>query len=207
MVDGVHGNTTSLGPGVALDSKLMLSTRGLCKVYQRMLNPLLRSPRRTQQGLVGSSTSRNDTNHSSGTALDDLLCARWELDTGLALIWVMANNGNVVARCASKSSTVTNLLFHVCDNSSFRDGAKREDVSDCEVGVLAGVDELTSVHALVRDEGLGVKLESVGIAEDNLCERGSSTGIVDDCNNAISISSGVTQCSMIYLLSFTTPRT
>jgi hypothetical protein len=187
MVDGVHSNTTSLGPRVALDSKLMLSTRGLCKVISECSMHSFRSPRRTQQGFVGSSTSCNDTNHSSGTALDDLLCARWELDTGLALIWVMANNGNIVTRCASKSSTVTNLLLHVCDNSSFRDGAKREDVSDCEVGVLAGVDELTSVHALVRDEGLGVKLESVGIAEDNLCERGSSAGIVDDCDNAISI--------------------
>ena len=26
MVDGVHGNTTSLGPGVALDGELVLST-------------------------------------------------------------------------------------------------------------------------------------------------------------------------------------
>lgn len=30
MVDGVHGNTTSLGPAVALDGELMLGTRGLC---------------------------------------------------------------------------------------------------------------------------------------------------------------------------------
>lgn len=30
MVNGVHGNTTGLGPRVALDSELMLGTRGLC---------------------------------------------------------------------------------------------------------------------------------------------------------------------------------
>jgi hypothetical protein len=196
-----------LGQELRLTANLCLARDASVNFISECSIHSFRSPKRTQQGLVGSSTSRNDTNHSSCTALDDLLCARWELDTGLALIWVMANNGNVVARCASKSSTVTNLLLHVCDNSSFRDGAKREDVSDCEVGVLAGVDELTSVHALVRDEGLGVKLESVGIAEDNLCERGSSAGIMDDCGNAISTSPGVTQCSMIYLLSFTTPRT
>ena len=104
----------------------------------------------------------------------------------------MANNGNIVARCTPKSSSVTNLLLHICDNSSFRDGAEREDISDCEVCVLAGVDELTSIHAFVCDEGLGVKLESVGIAENNLCQRSSSARIVDDCKDAISISRGVT---------------
>ena len=92
----------------------------------------------------------------------------------------MTNNRNVVARCASKSSTVTNLLLDICDNSSFRDGAKREDVSDGKVGILAGVDELAGIHAFVRDEGFGVKLESVGITEDNLCERSSSARIVND---------------------------
>ena len=30
MVDGVHGHTASLGPRVALDSKLVLGTRRLC---------------------------------------------------------------------------------------------------------------------------------------------------------------------------------
>jgi hypothetical protein len=32
MVDGIHGNTTSLGPGVALDGELVLSARGLCRL-------------------------------------------------------------------------------------------------------------------------------------------------------------------------------
>lgn len=81
----------------------------------------------------------------------------------------MSNDGYIVARCAAQSSTITSLLLHVCNDSSFWDGAEREDVSDCEVGVLASVDKLTSVHSLVGDEGLGVKLESVWIAEDNLC--------------------------------------
>lgn len=92
----------------------------------------------------------------------------------------MANDGNVVARCASKSTTVTDLLLNVGNNGTFGDRAEREDVSDSQVGVLAGVDELTSVHALVCDEGLGVELESVRIAEDNLCQRSSSSWVVDD---------------------------
>jgi hypothetical protein len=42
MVHRVHSNTTSLGPGVALDSELVLGTRSLCKeeslVSSRILN-------------------------------------------------------------------------------------------------------------------------------------------------------------------------
>jgi len=132
---------------------------------------------RTQQGLIGSSASSNNTNHATRTAADDLLGSGWKLDTSLALIRVVADNGNIVARCASKSSTVTDLLLHVRDNSSFWDGAEGEDVSDGQVRVLAGIDELTSVHALIRNEGLGVKLKSVWVTEDNLCERGSSSGV------------------------------
>ncbi len=32
MVDWVHGNTTGLGPRVALDGELVLGTGGLCKL-------------------------------------------------------------------------------------------------------------------------------------------------------------------------------
>jgi hypothetical protein len=33
VVHGVHGNTTSLGPAVTLDSELVLGTRSLCSNY------------------------------------------------------------------------------------------------------------------------------------------------------------------------------
>lgn len=135
---------------------------------------------RTQQGFVGSSTSSDNTDHASCIALDDLLGTRWELDTGLALIRVVANNGHIVARCASKGTTVTRLLLNVRDNGSFWDGAEGQDVSDSEVGVLAGVDELAGVHALVGDEGLGMESESIGVTEDDLGQRGSSSTLVND---------------------------
>src|SRR6187402_3034735 len=152
----------------------MLSTGCLCDNCQ-LLKPCSGAlENHTQERLVSSSTTSNNTNHASGTALDDLLCAGWELDTGLALIWVVTNDGNIVARCASKSSTVASLLLHVRDDSSFRDRTEREDVANGQIGVLARVDELTSVHALVCDEGLGMELESVWIAENDLRKRSSS---------------------------------
>jgi hypothetical protein len=39
---------------------------------------------------------------------------------------------------------------------------------------------LTSVHALVGDESLGAVLESVGVAEDDLSERSTTSGIVNN---------------------------
>jgi len=55
MVHGVHGNTTSLGPAVALDSELMLGTGSL------------------KERLVGTTTTSNNTDHATGAAADDLL--------------------------------------------------------------------------------------------------------------------------------------
>lgn len=112
--------------------------------------------------------------------MDDLLGTRGELDAGLALIGVVADNGNVVAGGPREPTPVTNLLLDVRDDGTLGHAAERKDVSDGKSGVLSGVDELTSVHSLVGNEGLGVELELVGITENNLGERRTTTGVVDD---------------------------
>lgn len=105
----------------------------------------------------------------------------------------MSDNSNVVARGSSKRTTVTHLLLDVGDNGTLGAGSEREDVADGEGSVLAGVDELAGVHALVGDEGLGVELEAVGVTEDDLGQRGTTAGVVDDLlhdttNIAVSLS-------------------
>lgn len=114
MIDRVHGNTTSLWPGVTLDSELVLCTRSLCEEMSVIAssNPDLPG-KRTHQRFVGSATTSNDTNHASCSAADNLLCARWELDTGLAIIRVVADDGNIVAGCTTKGTTISSLLLHV----------------------------------------------------------------------------------------------
>lgn len=131
MVDGVHCYTTGLRPRVALDGELVLRARGL------------------QQRLVCPTTASNDANHSTDIALDNLLCAARELDTSLALFWIVADDSNVVTARTSKASTVAGLFLHVGDNGTFGDGAQRQDVANCQSSVLSSVDELTSIHALV----------------------------------------------------------
>jgi len=162
MVDGVHGNTTSLGPAVALDGELMLCARGL------------------EERLVCTATTSNNADHATGTAGDNLLGTGRELDAGLALVVVVADNGDVVAGGTAERTTVANLLLHVRDDCTLGDGRKRKDVADGQSGVLSGVDELAGVHALVGDEGLGVQLVAVGVTELDASERSTTTGIVDD---------------------------
>jgi len=162
MVNRVHGHTTSLGPAVALDSELVLGTRSL------------------QERLVGPATTGDDTDHTTRAARDDLLGAGRELDAGLALIGVMADDGDVVTRGAAESTTVTGLLLDVRDDGTLRDRGQGKDVADGQGGVLASVDELAGVHAFIGDEGLGDLLVLVGRPENDTGEGRATAGVVDD---------------------------
>lgn len=138
------------------------------------------SSSRTEQGLVGTATTGNDTDHTTGCVLDNLLGTAGKLNPGLALLGVVADDGNVVAGSAAEGATVAGLLFDVGDDGTLGNGVQREDVSDSQGGVLARVDELASVHSLVGDEGLGDDLEPVGVTELDLSERSTTAGIVDN---------------------------
>lgn len=111
--------------------------------------------------------------------MDNLLGTRGQLDAGLALIGVVADDGDVVARGTTQSATVANLLLDVRDDGTLRHRAKGQNVADSQVGVLASVDELASVHALVGNEGLGVVLESVRVTENDLGEGSTAACVVD----------------------------
>jgi hypothetical protein len=161
---------------------------------------IIRAPQEehTQQRLVGTSTSGNNSNHSTCAALDDLLGSTGKLDTSLALVGVVADNSNVVARSAAEAASVANLLLNVGDNGTFGDGAQREDVADGQSSLLSGVDELASVHALIGDESLGIILELVWVTEGNASEGSSSAGVVNDLlHNAasVSVSLGIVESS------------
>jgi hypothetical protein len=92
----------------------------------------------------------------------------------------VADNCDIIAGGPTKRTSISSLLFDVADDSTFGDGTERKDVANSQVGVLAGVDELTSVHALVGNEDLSSVLELVGVSELDLRERSATAGIVDD---------------------------
>lgn len=134
----------------------------------------------TEHRLVGTATTGNDTNHTTRGVLDNLLGTTGKLDTGLAVLRVLANDADVVTGGTTKRTPVTRLLLDVGNDGTFRNGGKREDVADGQGSILSGIDELASVHALVGDEGLGDLLKLVGVTELDLGERSTTAGVVDD---------------------------
>jgi hypothetical protein len=103
------------------------------------------SPGCLEEGLVCSATTGDDTDHTTALAGEDLLGTGGKLDTGLAVIRVVANNGHIVARGTAERTTVGSLLLDVGEDGTLGDGVEREDVADGESGVLSGIDELCTV--------------------------------------------------------------
>jgi hypothetical protein len=105
------------------------------------------SARGLEEGLVCTSTTGNDTDHTTGGVGEDLLGTGGELDTGLALVGVVADDGNVVAGGTAERTTVTGLLLDVGEDGTFGDGGEGKDVANGKSGVLSGVDELEVVRS------------------------------------------------------------
>ena len=164
-------------------------------------NPHYISPKvneHTQQRLVGTTTTGDDTDHTTGRVLHNLLGTTGELDTGLALVRALADNSNVVTGGTAKRTTVTRLLLDVGNDGTFGDRGEGKDVADGQGGVLSGVDELASVHALVGDEGLGDLLELVRVAELDLGEGSTTAGVVDNLfhdTTSVTMTLSVVECT------------
>jgi len=161
MVYGVHGNTTSSGPAVTLSLVLVEGTTSL------------------EQRLVNTTTTSDDTDGSTGAGGNNLLGTGGELDASLTVLTV-TDDGSVVTRGTGKSTTVTSVLLNIADDGTFGHGGKGKDIANGEGSLLSAVDELTSVHTLSSDEGLGTETVLVLVTEDDLGERSTTTGVVDD---------------------------
>jgi hypothetical protein len=95
MVDGIHGNTTGLGPGVALDGILVLRAGSL------------------QQRLVCSSTTCYDAYHTANAALDNLFRTAGKLDAGFALIWIVSDNSDISSASSSELEPMLAFQFRI----------------------------------------------------------------------------------------------
>mgnify|MGYP004501186675 CR=1 FL=1 len=103
-----------------------------------------------EERLVCATTTGDDTDHTTAGAGEDLLGTGGELDTGLALVGVVANDGNVVTGGTAERTTVTGLVLDVGQDGTLGDGVEGQDVADGKSGVLSGVDELLGVSLRAR---------------------------------------------------------
>lgn len=165
VLDGVLGNTTDLGPAVALDAEAVVGVTGL------------------EDGLLNAATAGDEADAGAARGGDGLLLARGELEAGLAGLLVVGDDDAVVAGRLGEGAAVANLGFDVADDATFGDGAELEDVADGEGGLGAAHDGLAGEHALSSDEEFLDALELVGVAELDLSEGGAAAGVVGDLLN------------------------
>lgn len=91
----------------------------------------------------------------------------------------MANNGRVIARCASECTTVTNFFFNIADDGTFGALTDGEDIANGECGLLSAVDEGAGVETLSGDESLFSKFVAVWVTEND-SGKGSASEIRKD---------------------------
>mmetsp|Transcript_5150 Transcript_5150/g.6232 ORF Transcript_5150/g.6232 Transcript_5150/m.6232 type:complete len:218 (-) Transcript_5150:15-668(-) len=173
MLYRILRHTPNLGPAVTLDTVLVVGISSL------------------QKGLVGTSTSSDDTNLGTNVRGDSLLTSRRQTKTSGSLVFVVSDNNGKGTRSTGKGTTVTDLGFHVADNGTLGDRTERQDISNCQSGLTSTVDELTSVHTLGTEQKFRVALVTVGVQELNLGDGGTTTGIVhnvlDDTTNVTAL--------------------
>jgi len=162
MLYGILSYTTNLWPAVSLHGVLVVCTSGL------------------QQGLVGTSTSGDDSDLGTDGGGDRLLTSRRKSKLRGSLVFVVGDNDGVGTGATSKGTTVSALGFDVADNGSLGNRSQGKDISTGKAGLLSAVDELSAVHTLGTDEQFIVALVSVLIQELNTTNGSTSTGVVHD---------------------------
>jgi len=162
MFDGVHGNTSDVRPTVSLNSIFVVSSASF------------------QHRFVLSSTTSDDTDHSSVGRFVQLLHARGKLDSGLAGIWVVGNDGNISTRSFGDLTSVTTFLFQRTGDNTFRHGANWQTVTNRKLGFLTAMDKLTSADTFGANDGFSSLSVFVWIVEDDSGKGSTSAWIVDD---------------------------
>ena len=184
MLHGVHGHASHGGPGVALDTELVEGTAGL------------------EHGLIGTSTTGDDSDHGSASIDHSLLGSRGKTDSSNTLVSILCDNDGVVAGSTAHLSTVTDLGLDVANTGALGDLSKRKDVSDGDFGLLSLKDELTSVHALRSSHDDVILLVGISILELDLSDGCSSPGLVHkglDHSLNIAMSLGVIELVHLHL--------
>ena len=162
VLNGVLGDTTHLGPAVALDAEAVVRVTGL------------------EDGLLNAATAGDEADAGAAGRRDGLLLARRELEAGLAGLLVVRDDDAVVAGRLGERAAVTDLGLNVADDATLGDLAELEDVADGEGRLGTAHDGLAGEHALGGDEELLDALELVRVAELDLGEGRAAARVVGD---------------------------
>jgi len=162
VLNGVHADTLDVRPAVTLGLVLPVRAASL------------------EHRLVDTATASDNTDHRTGIRLDELLRTGGEAKASLAGLGVVSDDSGIVARSTGVLTTVARASLGVADDGTLGKSTDGQDIADLQLGLLAAVHELTSVHALDADEVVGGLAVLVGVAEDDTSERSTPPRVVDD---------------------------
>jgi len=162
MLDWILGDTSYLWPAVSLHSELVVGASGL------------------EHWLVDSSAAGDEAEHGSVAAAVELLDAGWQLHSGLAGVGVVGDNGAVSTGSLGDLASVTGFLFERADDSTLWHLSDWHDVTDVQLSLLTGVDELTGADTLWAHHGLGDLSVLVWVLELNLGDWSTPAWVMYD---------------------------
>jgi hypothetical protein len=162
MLHGVTGNTTDLGPAVALTAEAVEGVTGL------------------EDGLLDTTTTGDNADHGAALGGHGLLLAAGELQAGTAGIEVVGDDDAVVTASTSEDATVTSLGLNVADDATLGDVAQGHDVADGKGGLGTAEDGLAGEHALGGNHELLHAAVLVRVAEFHAGKGGTTPGLVLD---------------------------
>ena len=116
--------------------------------------------------------------HRARAGHNVLLAARRHADLRDAGVLVVANDRRVAAAGLRDLPPVAGEPLDGADNRALGHLANREHVANCELRLLAHVQELASVDALRADHNLVVFLVAVCVAEAHMRDGRATSGVV-----------------------------
>ena len=180
VLNGVHRDTSNVGPVLSLRLGLVVAVSSL------------------QHGLVDSSTSSNDSNHSSALGVKSLSLSGRKSDSSSGSVLGVADDDGSGSRSSGELSSVSEVSLEVAHDGSFGESVERKDVSYAEISFGSSIDELAGVHALNGDEVLSSSLVSERVSEADDGKRSASSRLVNDLlddASEVSLSLGVVEDS------------
>mmetsp|Transcript_11239 Transcript_11239/g.24792 ORF Transcript_11239/g.24792 Transcript_11239/m.24792 type:complete len:214 (-) Transcript_11239:30-671(-) len=171
MLHRILSHSPNLGPAVPLNGVLVVGTSSL------------------EEGLIGTSTSGDNSDLGTDVGRDGLLSSRGKTETGGSLVLIVRDDNCEASRSTGEGTTVTDLGLNVADDGSLGHLLQRKNISAVQGSLLTTVNELSSVHTLGRNHKLSVTLETVSVQELNLSNGSSPTRIMENLlHNAADVS-------------------
>jgi len=162
MLDWIFGDTSNLWPAVSLDSEFVVGSSGF------------------EHWFINSSTTGDESKHSSVSAGVELFDTGWEFHSGFAGVGVVGDNGAVTTGSFSDLTSITRFFFQLADDGTFWHLSDWHDVTNAEGGFFTGVDELSGANTFWADHGFGDFSVLVWIFKLNFGEWSTPAWVVND---------------------------